>query len=204
MTLDTVYIYLIFCSKLLLISEEFMTTREKIALLEQTWSSCKYREEYPQLLLDHLSKGFSYSSFDVPGGVSYSTLREWERRFPAFAQAREIGEKKKLKVLEKIGLDLCRDGNASVWKFFMNQHGISESPLEVNHNHSTSPHMSVPPEIRHYRLQKIKELHQIATKRMEKEKDVAERKHTVELSRSDKIIDAEEVTEDINDDFYGL
>jgi hypothetical protein len=183
-----------------------VTTKQQISLLEQTWSSCKYRKEYPQMLLDHLSKGLSYSSFDVPGGVSYSTLREWERRFPAFAQAREIGEKKKLKLLEEIGLKLCRDGNASVWKFFMHQHGLSEAPLEVNHNHSTgqstSPHMAVPPEIRHYRLQKIKELHQIATKRMEREKDARE-KLKVELTRDETVIEAEEIAGD-EDEFAGL
>lgn len=146
-----------------------MPTREQIAFLEQRWSSCKYKPEYAQMLLDHLSEGLSFTSFNVPGGVSYSTLRQWEKRFPEFAQAREIGEKAKLKLLEEEGIKMVKGGNVVAWKFLMNQQGVTEE-VNINHTHSdsTSPHMHVPPEIRYQRYQLLKELHQRAIARKEK------------------------------------
>lgn len=143
-----------------------MPTKQEIEFLEQRWSSCKYKPEFAQMLLNHLSEGYSYSSFDVPGGVTYSTLRQWEKRFPEFAQAREMGEKAKLKLLETEGLKMVKEGNVVAWKFLMNQQGVTEQ-MEITHTLSTSPHMQVSPEVRFNRYQMIKELHQRAVARKE-------------------------------------
>lgn len=133
----------------------------------QTWTASKYKDdEYPQLLLDHLSKGLSFMSFNVPGGVSNSTLHNWSVKFPAFAQAREIGEKARLQMLEDEGMKMIKGGNVIAWKFMMNQMGIAEK-VEINHthkNHPGNPHTSVPPSIRYDRLQRLKELHQRVVK----------------------------------------
>ena len=157
-------------------------TRDDIALLEKRWSNCKYRPEYDQMLLDHLSKGLSFTSFDVPGGVAYTTLRQWCKRFPSFAQAREIGEKKRLMLLESEGIKMVKDGNAVVWKALMGQYGLTET-VEVNHTVGESPHMQVPASIRYMRLQKLKELHQRVSLEQEELKVVDSPVEPVELER---------------------
>jgi hypothetical protein len=136
-------------------------TEDEVALLEKKWSSCKYKPEYADRLLDHLSKGLSFTSFNVEGGVSYSTLVNWCRRFPEFAQAREIGEKARLQLLEEEGIKMIKAGNVVAWKFMMNQLGMSEKvTVESAPAIPGNPHTSVPPSIRYGRLQRLKELHQ--------------------------------------------
>jgi hypothetical protein len=165
-------------------------TRDDIALLEKRWSNCKYKPEYDQLLLNHLSKGLSFMSFDVPGGVAYSTLRTWCKRFPSFAQAREIGEKKRLQLLEGEGIKMVKGGNAVVWKTLMSQYGLAEK-VEVNHNVGDSPHMAVPASLRYMRLQKLKELHQRVSLEESKKDEVIE--HPVKPVDLEREIDLDEL-----------
>lgn len=138
------------------------TDNHTVALLERKWSSCKYKEEYAEQLQEHLSKGLSFQSFNVPGGVSYNTLINWTKRFPAFAQAREIGEKARLQMLEEEGIKMVKSGNVVAWKHLMQQQQMGEKdPNAVDSTPSgESPHMQVPASIRYVRLQKLKELHQ--------------------------------------------
>ena len=138
-------------------------TEEEMKMLEQRWTSCKYKPEYDEALIKHLSKGYSFMSFSVDKGVSYRTLINWCNRFPSFNEAREIGEKARLKLLEAEGLKMVKGGNVVAWKFMMIQLGLVEKS-EVNHNHqgaiSVSPHMRVSAPVRYARFQKLKELHQ--------------------------------------------
>ena len=138
-------------------------TEEEMKMLEQRWTSCKYKPEYDDALIEHLSKGYSFMSFSVDNGVSYRTLINWCKRFPSFQEAREIGEKNRLMLLEEEGLKMVRGGNVVAWKFMMNQLGLRES-TEVKHQHegnvSISPHMQVNAPVRYARLQKLKELNQ--------------------------------------------
>lgn len=137
-----------------------MPSNEDIALLEKRWSSSKYKPEFADRLKEHLGKGLSMTSFNVPGGVSYNTLMNWCKRFPEFAQAREVGEKSRLLLLETEGIKMVKAGNVVAWKFLMNQHGVHETK-EVNVNHSVSPLVNgVPDTIRYQRQQRLKELHQ--------------------------------------------
>lgn len=160
-------------------------TKEEISLLEQRWSNCKYRPEYDQMLLDHLSKGLSFMSFDVPGGVAYATLKKWCKRFPSFAQAREIGEKKRLMLLEKEGIKMVKGGNAVVWKTLISGFGVVEK-TEQTHTVGESPHNLVPDSIRYQRLQALKELHQRAVKEQQTI-EVKDRAITVTLERDDDL-----------------
>jgi hypothetical protein len=136
-----------------------LTLEDKNTL--KVWAPQKYKEEFPDLLLEHLSKGLSFYSFDVIGGVATSTLIKWAKRYPDFAMAREIGEKARLLMLEEEGIKMIKGGNVVAWKFLMNQHGVIEKvDHNIQHNISHSPHMGVEPTIRYARLQKLKELHQ--------------------------------------------
>lgn len=162
-------------------------TRDEIAMLEKRWSSCKYKPEYDQLLLDHLSSGLSISSFDTPDGVSYVTVLAWIKRFPSFAQAREIGDKARLAMLETEGIKMIKGGNVVAWKFLMNQHGQHET-IEVQS--SGSPIMNVNASVRYARLQKLKELHQRVT--LENERvELIEEPVTIDLKRSEALEDDE-------------
>lgn len=144
--------------------------RDTVALLEKKWSSCKYKPEYDDMLLKHLSKGLSFMSFDIPGGITYNTLLTWCKRFPAFAEAREMGEKARLRMLEEEGVKMIKGGNVVAWKFLMNQHGVHET-TEVKNTIQVSPHMQVAPSVRYARYQKLKELHQRVTKELAAPKD---------------------------------
>lgn len=138
-----------------------MATKDDMALLEKTWSSSKYKPEFCDKLRLHLAKGLSMGSFNVPGGVSYNTLMNWVKRYPAFAEARDMGEKSRLELLEMEGVKMVKAGNVVAWKFMMSQHGMVDAPKEVNVNHTVSPMLGgVPDTIRYARQQRLKELHQ--------------------------------------------
>jgi len=51
----------------------------------------KYRPEYCQLLLDHMDRGLSYLSFAGKVRVAFKTLFEWEKMYPEFKEAKELG-----------------------------------------------------------------------------------------------------------------
>lgn len=157
-----------------------LTLHDKYSI-ERTWSTTKYKDEFPELLQAHLEKGLSFFSFNVPGGVTTATLTNWTKRHPAFAHAREVGEKARLQLLEEEGIKMVKGGNVVAWKFMMNQHGIHEK-VEHSHNHSLSPHMQVAPTIRYARLQKLKELHQRVT--------IEEQQKTILVEKEDEVYDA--------------
>jgi len=138
-----------------------MPSKDDVALLEKTWSSSKYKPEFADQLQKHLAKGLSMGSFNVPGGVSYNTLMNWIKRFPAFSEARDMGEKSRLELLEVEGIKMVKAGNVVAWKFMMSQHGVVDAPKEVNVNHNVSPMLGgIPDTIRYARQQRLKELHQ--------------------------------------------
>lgn len=63
-----------------------------------------YRPEYPEMLVEHMAKGFSFASFGGVVRVGMKTLYEWEKNYPAFQQAKEIGQLACLQAWEKISL----------------------------------------------------------------------------------------------------
>ena len=48
-----------------------------------------YKKEYCQMLIDHMSKGYSFSSFGAVVGCGKRTLFDWADNFPEFAEAKE-------------------------------------------------------------------------------------------------------------------
>lgn len=88
-----------------------------------------YKPRYDGMLLSHLSKGLSFASFEV--GVTTKTMSAWTLRHPSFALAREIGEKRRLKLLEAAGIKMIIEGNAVAWKFMMQDYGMTEK-LEIS------------------------------------------------------------------------
>ena len=92
-----------------------------------------FRSEYCAMLRDHIGKGFSFSSFEI--GVTNATLQRWLRDYPEFREARESGERKKLKILEAAGMRMAVvESNVSAWKLMMSQHGVGEKTASVQHH----------------------------------------------------------------------
>jgi hypothetical protein len=81
-----------------------------------------YSYKYPELLIEHMSKGGSLVSFRAAYKIPESTFFKWLREKPEFAEARDIGRDLSQAFWEKIGLGLATDqikGNASAWIFTM-------------------------------------------------------------------------------------
>jgi hypothetical protein len=64
----------------------------------------KYREEYCELVIDHMAKGHSFDSFGGAVGVCNQTLYNWASKYPEFEQAKREGFAKAQLFWEKIGI----------------------------------------------------------------------------------------------------
>jgi hypothetical protein len=62
-----------------------------------------YRPEYCQMLIDHMSSGLSFESFGGRIDVARRTLYEWEKAFPEFLHAKEVGQAKSQLWWEEVG-----------------------------------------------------------------------------------------------------
>lgn len=70
-----------------------------------------YKEEYCQMLIDHMSKGYSFESFAGTVSCTGRTLDNWVLRHPEFKEAKGIGLKKGLAFLEKLLFEAIKDKN---------------------------------------------------------------------------------------------
>ena len=92
-----------------------------------------FRSEYCAMLRDHIGRGFSFASFEI--GVTNATLHRWLHDYPEFNEARESGERKKLKILEAAGLKMAVvESNVQAWKLLMSQQGVVEKTASVQHH----------------------------------------------------------------------
>ena len=68
----------------------------------------KYCLEFAPLLVYHMGKGFSFSSFSALIGVTNTTLYRWVKEHEDFAEAREIGESRREYRWESIILESAK------------------------------------------------------------------------------------------------
>jgi hypothetical protein len=61
-----------------------------------------YKEEYDQLLVTHMSQGYSFESFGADVGCGRRTLFDWVERYPSFKEAQKEGYEKGKKLFEGI------------------------------------------------------------------------------------------------------
>lgn len=76
----------------------------------------KYKDHYPELLLEHMAKGHSYKSFvavimreQMKAGVkiphlNLDTLYNWEKLFPDFSEAKKAGRMAQELFWEELGI----------------------------------------------------------------------------------------------------
>lgn len=99
----------------------------------------KYFPEYPQMLIDHMNRGYSYETFAAVVTVSVKTLYNWEVEHPDFLQAKEVGTPKGQFFWEGIGL-MGINGKieyfpSAVYIFTMkNRFGWRDNPEEKNND----------------------------------------------------------------------
>jgi hypothetical protein len=80
-----------------------------------------YREEYCQMLIDHMAEGYTFASFAGDIGVHKDSLYEWCDKYPSFSEAKKIGRAKQMKANEKLIRDIAKygDGNATAAIFIL-------------------------------------------------------------------------------------
>lgn len=59
-----------------------------------------YKEEYDQLLIAHMSQGYSFESFGADVGCGRRTLFDWADRYPSFRDAQREGYERGKKLFE--------------------------------------------------------------------------------------------------------
>lgn len=85
--------------------------------------SALYKEEYDQLLIAHMSQGYSFESFGAVVGCGRRTLFDWVDRYPSFKDSQRLGYEKgkmlfegilmaKMRGIDAKGMDLKKSDTA--------------------------------------------------------------------------------------------
>lgn len=99
----------------------------------------KYKPEYCQGIIDHMSKGLSFETYGAVVGVDRDTLYEWGKVHPAFSDAIKAAKEKGQLFWETVGMTgmsgRIKGFNAAVWIFNMknrfkwrDSHNADEAP----------------------------------------------------------------------------
>ena len=64
----------------------------------------KYKPEFCEMLVEHMTLGYSFESFAADANVNQDTLINWSKNHPEFMEAKRLGYSKCLKFWEKIGI----------------------------------------------------------------------------------------------------
>lgn len=82
-----------------------------------------YRPEYCQMLIDHMSDGYSFETFAPKAKVSVKSIYNWVDQHPAFLQAKKDGKSASRLFWESLGVDAAKgkieNFSAACWIFNM-------------------------------------------------------------------------------------
>ncbi len=83
----------------------------------------KYKPEFCEMLILHMSQGLSFESFAADANVARATLYNWQDENPDFLDAHKTGEAKRMKFYESVGVSGMSGHlpgfSASTWIFSM-------------------------------------------------------------------------------------
>lgn len=83
----------------------------------------KFKEEFCDMLVEHMAEGYSYESFAGVISVTRSRLYVWEKEYPIFKDAKFLGREKCLLFWERIGragaMGEIKGFNCATWIFQM-------------------------------------------------------------------------------------
>lgn len=99
----------------------------------------KFKPEYCQMLIEHMSQGYSYESFAAKVDDCRATLYNWEEKHPEFLDAKKRAVDKCLEKWETLCLDSIHDpGTLSVplWIFNMKNRFKWQDKVDIE-THST-------------------------------------------------------------------
>jgi hypothetical protein len=100
----------------------------------------KYKEEYCDMLIEHMTQGMSFESFAGVIGTHDETLRNWAAKYPEFFAAKKIGYAKNQIFWEKLGLAGAAGKvpgfNSASWIFNMKNRFRWADRVDTNVNHS--------------------------------------------------------------------
>lgn len=65
----------------------------------------KYKPEFDEMLIEHMSKGFSYETFAAVVNVNRDTIYQWEKDYPNFSDAKKTAFDQCQMFWEKLGID---------------------------------------------------------------------------------------------------
>ena len=115
----------------------------------------KYNESYPQMLIEHMAKGFSFESFAGLVGVSKETIYTWTETYSEFLDAKKIAFEKNRMFWENLGIEHILNKskseagigsentslNSTVWIFNMKNRFPKEwrDKQEVDNNVTVNP-----------------------------------------------------------------
>jgi hypothetical protein len=77
-------------------------TPRKTTPYEKLGRPTKYKPEYCQAVIDHMSKGFSFEAFAGSILVAVDSLYEWTAVHPTFSEAKKIGNAARLQYNEDL------------------------------------------------------------------------------------------------------
>lgn len=81
----------------------------------------KYREEFCEMVIEHMAKGFSVESFGGVAGVTDNTIHTWMRTHKNFYASVKIGSSRSRRFWEQLGIDGASgkipNFNAATWIF---------------------------------------------------------------------------------------
>lgn len=102
----------------------------------------RYKPEYCQLLISHMSQGLSFESFGATVGVHREIAHKWAKVHAEFSEAKKTGTDNALVFWEKLGVGIAAGrikGNAAIWIFtvcnrfkdlYSNRHQETMIPLQ--------------------------------------------------------------------------
>ena len=73
----------------------------------------KYKSEYCDMIIEHMTDGASMSSFAAEINVARSTLNEWASEYPAFSEAVKIAKAKCAAWWERLGRSGAMGGDVN-------------------------------------------------------------------------------------------
>ena len=81
-----------------------MISADKMDFMARAGQPTKYKPEYCQALIEHMSQGYSFESFAAVPRVDRDTVYEWVNKHPEFSDAKKLGTSLGLKFWENLGL----------------------------------------------------------------------------------------------------
>lgn len=87
----------------------------------------KYKPEYCQMLIDHMSNGYSFATFAAIVKCHVDTLYNWVNLFPAFSEALAIAQANRALTLEKTAVNISKGakGSAPMTQFLLKNLGTN-------------------------------------------------------------------------------